>query len=494
MSRSSLAVLVLVVLAAVLIACSTNPATGRRQMIFGSPESDVSMGKQAVPGVIAEFGELEDPALRSWVEQMGRNIASKTERKEYPFTFTVLDSPVVNAFALPGGPTFFTRGLLAYANDEAELAGVIGHEIGHVEARHSAEQQARSTALGGLLVLGSIANRRVAQYAGVLGAGAQLMLLSNSREAEREADMLGVRYTARAGFDPLGVSRYMRVLDRLNKQSQSALPNWLSTHPDPGERAQTTARLAASAPKVQNPRVGREELLRRVDGLVFGDDPREGYQKGRTFHHPQMGFRFDLPEGWKTQNTKQALVAVDSLQQPSSLLQLQAAAAAQGAPRDPEGYAAFLAQKNPEARFAGGTTQIGGYDAWVGQILVPNDQGGSQQLVAAFVSDVGEQGTGRATGGTLLQFLGAGEDRAAIERAIRSFRKETDRDVLAVKPVVLRLETARGGTLADFCAQRRDLGAKCGEIAALNHLDSEQARLEAGRTLKVPVRQSAEYP
>lgn len=470
--------------AAAAVACATNPATGRRQLMFVSSQDEIAMGRQAVPGVISEFGEIRDGAVNEWVRGIGRDLAKTTEQPNLPFTFTVLDSPVVNAFALPGGPVFVTRGLIAYANDEAELSGVVGHEIGHVVGRHGAEQASRGQALGGLLVLGSIVNETIGRYAPLLGSGAQLLLLQNSRDAEREADLLGVRYAARAGYDPLGVSRYMQVLDTLAKQSSSVLPNWLSTHPDPGERAETTRRLAAEAPLVANAKVNREALLLHVDGLVFGDDPREGFQKGRTFHVPALEFRFDLPEGWASINTRQTVLAIDNREKPATRLQLQVAPQAEGAPRDPGGYVAFLQGKSPDVQFAGAPGRINGLDAWTGRVLVPDQKGSKQEISAAWISH----------GGTLYQFIAAGADRAAAERSIRSFRPETDPAVLGVKPVVVRLATPRGGTLAQFCQSRSgELGAPCAELATLNRLRVQDV-IPAGQSVKVPTRQGPLYP
>jgi len=486
MKRLALAVVLLAALAAAaLIACATNPATGRSQLILVSADKEREMGLSAVPGVMEEFGAYDDPALAQWVAGIGKGLAAKTERPELPYQFTVLDSPVVNAFALPGGPTFVTRGLIAHADSEAELAGVMGHEIGHVVARHGAEQASRGQLLNLGLGAASIARPELQRFGQLLGAGAQMLLLRYSRDAEREADMLGVRYIGRAGYEPTAMSRFLGVLDQLAQESGKSLPGWLSTHPDPGERVATTLRLARAAPAPANPRVGREELLARVDGLVFGDDPRQGFQKGLTFHHPQLRFRFDLPEGWKAINTRAAVAATDDEEKPTAQLALRLAPA-DAAQLSPAAFVERLKQKNPNASFDGAAAVQNGVDAWRGAIVVHGDSGATR-LSAVFAR----------VEGRLYQFLGATSDEAkrpALDRALRSLRPETDPAALGVRPVVVRLAKVPAGTaLPEFCAQRKDLGAPCKVVGDLNHLPSD-ARAAGTATWKYPVRQSAVYP
>lgn len=487
-SPPSIVLLLMIACVCVLVACATNPATGRKQIILVSKADEVRMGLESVPGILQEFGAYEDAAVSSYVDTLGRELATKVERRDLPFRFTVLDSPVVNAFALPGGPVFVTRGLLAHANDQAELAGVVGHEIGHVEARHSAEQLSRGQLLGLGIGVAAIARPELQRFGQLIGASAQLLMLRYSRDAEREADMLGVRYMARAGYDPMGMPRFMRVLDRLSADSGRALPGWLATHPDPGERVQTTTRLAKESP-VQNPRTLRENHLRAVDGIVFGDDPRQGFQRGATFHHPGLKFRFDLPAGWKSINTQSAVAAVDNDRQPTAQVVMKIVPKDAGGDLPPDAYAQRLASKNPTAKFAGSAAPVNGKPAWVGRVAVTDETGATQTLSAAWISH----------GGALYQFLGAvadagGSGPGQIEKTLRSFRDESDAAVLNVKPVVVKLlRNDRATTYSAFCAARSNLGAPCGEVARINH-GTEADALEAGATVKVPTRQSAVYP
>ncbi|MBP7146105.1 MAG: M48 family metalloprotease [Acidobacteria bacterium] len=483
-----------VLLLGLLLACATNPATGRRQLMLVGQADEVRMGREADPEVRAEFGVFEDPQLAGLVSRVGKDIASRTEQPDLPYSFTVLDSPIVNAFALPGGPVYITRGLLAHADDESEMAGVLGHEVGHVVARHGAEQMSRQQLFGAGLGLVSILRPDVGHYTDLLGAGAQLLLLKYSRSAESEADRLGVRYLGRTGYDPLGMPRFLAVLDRISERSGQALPNWMSTHPDPGGRVEATRALAAPLAKRRAKqgkplRVARDEYLAAVDGLVFGDDPRQGFQRGNTFHHPDMRFRFDVPEGWKIINTRQMVAAVDNAEQPSAQLVLQVVPPKEAQGLGPEEFARRIAREQPKLSFQGEATTLGGIPAWVGLVRVPDQKGGASTMLAGWISHRDQ----------LFQMLGAwasSADRAPaqLERSIRSFRKEDNAEILAVKPVVLDLAQLPAGTsLQQFCAGRRDLGAKCEDVALINSLPLNKPA-ESAVKIKVPVRQSPVYP
>ncbi len=468
----------------VLLACATNPATGRSQLMLVSSDEEVQMGKQAVPGVIDEYGTYDHAGLQDWTSGIGKKLAAVTERPELPYRYTVLDSPVVNAFALPGGPIFVTRGLIAHAGDEAELASVMGHETGHVVARHSAEQASKQQLLGAGIGIAGAVSQTVGRFSQLLGSGAQLLLLRYSRDAEREADMLGVRYAARAGYDPDGMPRFMGVLDQISRDSKEGLPGWLSTHPDPGERVGTTTRLAREAQRAAQPVTGRDVLLKKVEGIVYGENPAEGFQKGRTFHQPTLKFRFDFPEGWKGVNTRQYVAGANDLQNPAGQVVLKLAPVEAGTTPTPPQYVETLKARNPGATFEGGATSVNELPAWVGAITVKDESGASQKLQAAWI----------AHGGKLYQFLGAGEPKDAIDRAIRSFRPETDPQFLNVPPAVVRLDRVAAATpLSAYCAGRKDMSVKCVELAEINHL-AETDTVPAGTTLKVPVRQSPVFP
>jgi predicted Zn-dependent protease len=218
----------------------------------------------------------------------------------------VLDSPVVNAFAVPGGYIYLTRGILAQLNNEAELVGVIGHEMGHITARHSVSQQSKQQ-LGQLLLIGGmIASEKFAQYAEYALQGMQLLFLKFSRDDEREADRLGVQYSSLISYDAHKMADFFQVLNKMNMaSSEGGVPTFLSTHPDPGDRYNTVHQLATrwqDSLKLASWKVNANSYLQLVNGIVYGEDPRQGYVEGNIFYHPELKFRFTFPAGWKLEN------------------------------------------------------------------------------------------------------------------------------------------------------------------------------------------------
>ncbi len=478
-----------------ILSCATNPATGRSQLIFLSAEKEIALGREAHPQILSEYGNYGDSELSAWVKTLGEDMAAKTETPTLPFSFTVLDSPIINAFALPGGPTYITRGLLAHANDAAQVAGVVGHEIGHVVARHGAEQMSRAQLLQGALGVATIASRRVRQVSNLLGTGAQLLLLSNSRQAENEADRLGVRYAARAGYDPRGVAEFMRVLDRVADRAGASIPSWQSTHPDPGGRAERALELAQ--PIVQEKkergvamRRDRDAFFDRIDNMVFGDDPRQGFVYDGAFRHPEMGFRFDIPEGWNTVNTRLFFAATNAAQNPSARFVLRVVPEDQREGRTPSAYVERLRQENSGARFEGSATTVHRMPAWIGRIVVSGSGGGQDTLFGAWIDH----------GDTLYQFLGqwSAENSGAaalIEKSVRSFRHENDETVLAVKPVVIRfVEAGAGQTPQQVCDEHQELAVPCRDAVLINQLAKRNTPLSQRQKLKFPTRQSKIYP
>jgi predicted Zn-dependent protease len=271
-----------------------------------SEAQEIALGEQGDQSILAQYGEYDDPELKALVEDIGQRMVPISHRPSLDFHFRLLDDSIVNAFALPGGYVYITRGILAYLNDEAGLAGVMGHEIGHVTARHSVQQYTQQTLFGTGMLLGAILSPELAEYMQIAGAGAQMLLLKYGRDDERQSDQLGVEYATKTGYDTESMAEFFHTLDRLTGGVEGRLPEWQSTHPDPGGRYTTVQSLTT---RWQN-QVGRppyetrrDEYLDLIDGLVFGDDPRKGYLEGQRFYHPEMAFEFPVPRGWKVQNT-----------------------------------------------------------------------------------------------------------------------------------------------------------------------------------------------
>ena len=301
---------------AVLLLCLAAPAVAEEPFTpFMSEGDEARVGAEQHPQILAEFGgAYDDAALVAYIDSIGQFLALTSERPGVKFTFTVLNHPMVNAFALPGGYVYVTRGLLALADTEAEIAGVLAHEIGHVAARHGAQRQTKSVIANlGLAVLGVLTDSP--GLASVAQTGAMAYLRSYSREDEFEADTLGVRYLSRAGFDPAAMSSFLNKLKAHSEveakiQGRQANTGFdiMATHPRTAERVERAIR-AANVTRVRDPIVARDIYLRHIDELLYGDDPAQGLVRGRRFLHPDLGFQFEAPEGFTLINSQNSVIA-----------------------------------------------------------------------------------------------------------------------------------------------------------------------------------------
>lgn len=286
--------------------CARNPVTGKRQVVLMSEEQEIAMGKEADPQIIAQYGLYENADLQAFINQKGKEMAAISHRPNLDYQFRIVDSDVLNAFAVPGGYVYFTRGIMAHFNNEAEFTGVLGHEIGHITHRHSVEQQ-RNQMLGQIgLIAGIVLAPQLADFAQTASQGLGLLFLKFSRDAEREADDLGVQYSTKIGYDAHRMAEFFNTLKRQTQQAGGEeLPNFLSTHPDPGERLTTVNQLATEWQRklnITNPKVNRDSYLRRIDGIIYGEDPKQGFRENNVFYHPEMKFQFATPTGWAYQN------------------------------------------------------------------------------------------------------------------------------------------------------------------------------------------------
>lgn len=301
--------------AVLLSACSTNPATGESQFTaLMSPAQENQVGAQEHQKVMKIYGVPENSqTLQNYVAQVGQAVSRQTERPDVNYTFTLLDSPMVNAFALPGGYVYVTRGLMALANSEAELAGVMAHEIGHITGRHSAERYSHGvlTTLGAIAISAALDSSAASQ---ALGVGSELYMTSYSRKQESQADDLGIRYLHNSGYDTFAMAGFLNALDQESNlsaaekgQSNSSV-NYFATHPKTADRVQQALMTAGSYPanqKIQR----RNEYLQRLSGMTYGDSERQGFVRGQTFWHPQMDFTFTAPDGFAISNQPTQVVA-----------------------------------------------------------------------------------------------------------------------------------------------------------------------------------------
>lgn len=301
-----------------LQACSTNAATGKQQFTaLMSPAQETTVGAQEHEKIIQQFGLYQNQSVANYVQKVGERVTQQTERPDVDYKFFVLDSPIVNAFALPGGYIYISRGLLALANNEAQMAAVLSHEAGHITGRHSAERYSRGVVTSlGAGILGAVIGVNGAAQA--LGTGANLYLSSYSRSQENEADTLGLRYMTQGGYDPDEMPAFLSSLQaqsgltaRLAGQNAAANAGYFSTHPATGDRVRKTdaeAQTYADS-NVKN----RNDYFNKINGITYGDSAKQGFTRGQDFYHPELGFRFTAPDGYRIVNqTNQIVVTANN--------------------------------------------------------------------------------------------------------------------------------------------------------------------------------------
>ena len=293
--------------------CSTNAATGKQQFAgLMSPAQEKSIGAEEHQKIIQQFGLYNNQNVANYVSQVGARVTQNTERPDVDYKFYVLDTPVVNAFALPGGYIYVSRGLLALANNEAQMAAVLAHEAGHITGRHSAERYSRGVVTSlGAGVLGAVLGSQEAAQA--LGTGANLYLSSYSRGQEDEADSLGLRYMTQGGYDPDEMAAFLSSLQsqsgldaRLAGQNPNGNAGYFSTHPATGDRVRKTANEAQNYADSNLQR--RDEYLNKIDGITYGDSADQGFTRGQDFYHPKLGFGFTAPDGYRIVNQPSQIV------------------------------------------------------------------------------------------------------------------------------------------------------------------------------------------
>jgi predicted Zn-dependent protease len=461
------------ILAAGLVGCPVNPATGEHQLILISESQEIEMGREYSKQVEAQLGLYDNPQLQEYVSRIGLELASKSEKPNLPWSFKVVDDVVVNAFALPGGFIFVTRGILAHFNSEAELAGVLGHEIGHVTARHSAEQMSRAQMAQLGVGLGGVFVPEVIQYADLINAGLGILFLKFGRDDERQSDGLGFRYMQRAGYDP---REMVEVFDMLGRVTAAAggqgIPSWLSTHPDPGERQQRMERALAEAGDTVGGEVGRERYLQMINGLICGDNPRQGFFRGQTFMHPDLQLQLDFPPGWKTQNAPTAVVAIS--EQEDAIIQLSFG---QGATAE-EAARAFLSQEGITAG-TGSSQPVHGSPARWSYWSATTEDGTQLAGLAAFIGYKGQ--VFEIMGYTLQAKLSSYD--STFKTSLGSFQQLTDRTALNVQPNRIQtVKLERAMTLARF-NQRYPSTVDLATLALLNDV-AEDATIPAGEWVK----------
>lgn len=447
---------------AAAIACATNPATGKKQLMLVSEAQEIAMGKEADQEAVAAYGLYDDPRVQAYVSELGQRLAAKSERPSLPWSFKVVDDPAVNAFALPGGYIYVTRGIMAHLRSEAELAAVMGHEIGHVTGRHSASQMSKQTLAMGGLVLGMVVKPELQDFAGLAQQGLGLLFLKFGRDDENQADELGLRYMTRADYDPREMLAVFGVLDGVTRaEGGGRMPDWLSTHPSPGNRL-TRIQGQIAATGASGSVVERAEYLRRLDGMVFGENPREGYFRDNAFYHPDLRFQLTFPAGFRTQNQKQAVVGVSEAQDALVALTLAAGASPEEAARQ------FFSQQGVQAGRSG-RDNVGGLPAYTAFFEAATQEGTLRGEVS-FVSYEGKiyqlMGYAPATRFSAYQ--------RAFDASIRSFSRLTDARYLNVQPKRLELVSLQRQMALPEFARAYPSTVEIGTLGLINGVDANQ--------------------
>lgn len=460
--------------------CAQNPVSGGKDFVLMSEQQEVRLGAQAHKDVLQEYGELNDPELQAYVSRLGKNLAAKSHRANLEWHFTVVDSPQVNAFALPGGYIYITRGIMAYLNSEAELAGVVGHEIGHVTARHGVRQQSTATAVGLGAILGSILVPGMNTQAGssLLQMLSQSLVAGYGREHELEADRLGAEYLARSGYNPqamvevIGVLKNQELYDiQLAKQEGREPRRYhgvFDTHPSNDARLKQVVGEARKY-QVANPVENREIYLKAMDGVYFGDSPDQGVIRNNALLHEKLGIAVQFPQGWRVQNQPDRVAAINP--QGTALVELrpgpknaQPMDALQKALKLDQGarFESGSVNGNPAA-FAAGAMQ--GKPVLAAAIK----HGGGQYLFAALAKDANAYN----------------QNRNEMKATINSFHSLTAEERRRAKPHVIRMVKAQPGmTMAQLAAQS-PLGASAeAQLRLMNGL-YPSGEPKAGQMVKI---------
>ena len=462
-----------------LASCATNPVTGKRELSLMSEGQEIALGKESHPQVLQEMGRYEDAELQRYVNDIGQRLAKTSERPDLPWTFTVVDQPVVNAFAVPGGFIYITRGILAYLDSEAQLVGVLGHEIGHVTARHSAQQYSRAVlGQGALLGLGIFVP--AARPFGEISAQALgLLFLKYGRDDELQSDSLGAQYAATNSWDPRAVPQFLATLGRLREGSEKGIPNFLSTHPDPASRVQEIQPLAEKLAAGRSDwTVDRDEYLGRIDGMIFGDNPEQGIVRGTSFLHPPLRFRVDYPQGWQIQNMPTQVMA--KAPDADIYMLLQIVQGAQG--RNVEEVALASMQGAGFQRVNGGRTTINGLDAYVGVYQGQIEGLGNVASRAAHISHNNQV----YLLASLVPPQGFDQADPAVQGTIRSFRPLSAAEAESIRPSRVDLYTVREGDTWASIAQRSGGAVDAQTLAVMNNLQAG-ANPRPGTRVKIVV-------
>jgi predicted Zn-dependent protease len=460
--------------------CAQNPVTGDKDFVLMSEQEEIQMGAQVHQDVLKEYPALANPALQAYVNEVGQRLAKHSQRPDLPWHFTVLDSSDVNAFALPGGYVYIARGIMAYLNSEAELAGVVGHEIGHVTARHGVRQQGAQTAAGFGLALGSILAPGMDNQAGVplLQTLAQAWTSGYGREHELESDRLGAEYLARAGYDPQAMVEVVGVLKnqelfaaaqaRRDGRQPRTYHGTFDMHPGNDARFRQVVGEAGKY-GVANPREGRSDYLQKMAGVVFGDSPDQGVIRNNMLLHEKFGLTLQFPQGWRVQSRPDRVAAISP--EGDALVELW-----QGPKNDrPLETLQKGVKLDAGARFESG--KLSGYPAGFAA--------GAQQGKPVVAASVVFNGTQYLIAGMAADKPAYDRERSTLRAAINSFRAITPAEKRAARPYLMQLVNAQPGMTMAGLARKSPLGTDADSQLRLMNGLYPKGEPKPGQLLKI---------
>jgi predicted Zn-dependent protease len=469
-----------------------SPITGQKRAYAYSWDQEVQIGRDVDREIVREFGLYDDENINNYFTAISKEILDNSHMRrgdtadrfrETEFIFRVLDSPVVNAFALPGGYIYVTRGLMAHMNNEAQLAVVIGHEIGHVAARHASQRGLQQT-IGSVVVLGgAILGQELLGLPGetILNLSSQaagLIFLSYSRNHERESDQLGVEYAAKTGYVAAEGAAFFTSLKRISDRAGHSIPSLLSTHPDPGERERNIPRKAREWEEAgyEQTILNTERYMEMLDGMIFGDNPRNGFREENTYYHPELAFMFPILQNWSLINQPNQVVLLSPEQDAVMILRIDSEST-----NARESVQSFLSANNIETDTQR-STQSGNLTAYEADFFIQDEeQNLGVNIYALEYSD------------RIYRFVNYTERdkfealKPGFEQTTRGFRQLTDQRILNINPVKLSVRRLdRDTRLRDLLPQSLPMNIAPEEVAIINQVYLEDT-IPAGTFVKIPV-------
>lgn len=465
----------------ILSSCSRNPVTGKKELMLMSEGQEINMGKSYDPQVTASYGIYQDTKLQAFITRKGKEMAAISHRPHLPYEFKIVDSPVVNAFAVPGGFVYFTRGIMAHFNNEAEFAGVLGHEIGHITARHSAKQYSNQM-LGQVLFIGGlIVSEDFRNFADVASQGMGLLFLKFGRDNESESDMLGVDYSSQIGYDAKEMADFFNTLKRMRNDSGQSIPTFLSTHPDPADRYNKVKQMA-SAKQSENPnkqyRVNRDSYLKLIDGIVYGEDPRQGFVENNVFYHPELKFQFPVPQGWRLNNLPIQVQMAPEGGKAMMTMDLTAGT-------DLNAAANEVIQKNKLNVIEKSNTNVNGLKAiaMISEQIGDSANGAQSPTLRILTYLISYEGK-------IYKFHGLSNKTdfnryfSDFQRTMKNFKKLTDLSKINKKPTVIKIKPAKKtGTLQSVLTSYNMKASTYNELSLLNGMNLSD-QVKAGTLIK----------